>query len=160
MSTVDNGPSPNPLDRLLGLRITGITPERVDAVMTVGEDHKQAYGIVHGGVHCTIIESVASIGAHHRVRGEHAVVGICNKTNFVRSVRSGTLTASAVPVSDEDGQQTWEASVHDDRGRLVATGVVTLLQLDTVPGQDTSDHRAAAEPSALQDSGNVRDPGS
>lgn len=154
MSTTDNSTSPNPLDRLLGLRITGITPQRVDAEMPVNEEHKQAHGIVHGGVYCTIIEAVASIGANSRVDREHAVVGICNKTNFVRSVRSGTLKASAVPLSDEAGQQAWDASVYDERDRLIATGVVNLLQVDALPGQEVPEQQAPEEPSALPHPGN------
>ncbi|MHA6799588.1 PaaI family thioesterase [Bounagaea algeriensis] len=138
MSTVDNDSSPNPLDRLLGLRVTSSGPERVEATMPIGEEHKQAHGIVHGGVYCTIIEAVASIGANVRAGEEHAVVGLCNRTNFVRAVRDGTLRGFGVPVFDESGQQTWEASIFDEDDRLVATGVVTLLQLDPPPDQRPS----------------------
>lgn len=147
MSTVDDDSSPNPLDRLLGLRVTSSSPERVEAEMPVGEEHKQAHGIVHGGVYCTIIESVASIGANVRTGDEHAVVGLCNKTNFVRAVRGGTLRGCAVPVFDESGQQTWETSVFDEHDRLVATGVVTLLQLDALPDQQRPSGTASLQSS-------------
>lgn len=131
-------PSPNPWDRALGLRITDVSTERVTAELEVTDQHKQAHGIVHGGVYCTIIESVASIGANTRSGAEHAVVGLCNKTNFVRAVRSGVLRAHTEPISDESGQQTWEASIVDEGDRLVATGVVTLLQLDSLPHQPST----------------------
>lgn len=137
--------SPNAWDRRLGLRITGVTPDRVTAELTVTDEHKQAHGIVHGGVHCTIIESVASIGANTRSGVEHAVVGLSNRTNFVRAVRSGLLRATSEPVSDEAGQQTWEVSIVDDRDRLVATGVVTLLQLDRLPSQPAAGSTAVTD---------------
>ena len=47
----------------MGVTITHATDEEVRAELTVGPEHLQSYGIVHGGVHCGLIESLASIGA-------------------------------------------------------------------------------------------------
>src|SRR5205807_10605330 len=90
------------------MKITSATKDEVRAEMTIGPQHLQAYGIVHGGVHCGVIETLASIGAYlvARERGQH-VVGLENNTSFVRAVRAGTrLRAVATPVTR--GRQTQE----------------------------------------------------
>ncbi|TMG63644.1 MAG: hotdog fold thioesterase [Chloroflexi bacterium] len=115
----------------MGMKITSATKDEVRAEMTIGPQHLQAYGIVHGGVHCGIIETLASIGAYlvARERGQH-VVGLENNTSFIRAVRAGTrLRAVATPVTRGRQTQVWAASIVDEEDRLVATGRVRLLCL-------------------------------
>jgi len=52
-------------------------------------------GLVHGGVYCSIIESMASVAAYTWL-AEHGggdVVGVNNNTDFLRSIGSGRCTA-------------------------------------------------------------------
>ncbi len=85
----------------MGVTITHATDEEVRAELTVGPEHLQSYGIVHGGVHCGLIESLASIGAalFALPRGQ-SVVGLENSTSFVRAVRAGAkLHAVSTPIT-------------------------------------------------------------
>ncbi len=116
----------------MGITITKATADEVEAELTVGRQHLQGYGIVHGGVHCGLIESLASIGAalHALPRGQ-SVVGLENNTSFIRAVREGTtLRARATPVTRGRKTQVWEAKVLDGDDRVVATGRVRLLCLE------------------------------
>jgi len=116
----------------MGITITLATPDEVRAELTVGPEHLQSYGIVHGGVHSGLIESLASIGAalFALPRGQ-SVVGLENTTSFVRAVRSGaTLRAVSSPITRGRRTQVWEARVLDGEDRLVATGRVRLLCLE------------------------------
>jgi uncharacterized protein (TIGR00369 family) len=116
----------------MGLTITHATKDEVRAELTVGTQHLQGYGIVHGGVHCGIIETLSSMGAYlfARERGQH-VVGLENNTSFIRAVRAGaTLHAVATPITRGRQTQVWQAQVLDEQERLVATGRVRLLCLD------------------------------
>jgi 1,4-dihydroxy-2-naphthoyl-CoA hydrolase len=116
----------------MGINITRATVDEVRAEVTIGQEHLQGYGIVHGGVHCGMIESLASIGAAlvAMPRGQ-TVVGLENNTSFVRAVRAGaTLHAVATPVTRGRKTQVWEAKVLDSEERLVATGRVRLLCLE------------------------------
>jgi 1,4-dihydroxy-2-naphthoyl-CoA hydrolase len=118
--------------KAMGVTITLATKDEVRAELTVGTEHLQGYGIVHGGVHCGLIESLASIGAalFALPLGKH-VVGLENNTSFIRAVRAGTkLHAISTPLTRGRRSQVWEASVLDDQERLVATGRVRLLCLD------------------------------
>ncbi len=109
------------------LRFTEATGDAVTCTVTIDDRHLQPFGLVHGGVHCGVIETVCSIGAtlHVRDRGQEAV-GLENTTSFVRAVREGTLVATAAPVARGRTNQLWEAWIRDERGRLVAQGRVRL----------------------------------
>ena len=111
--------------------ILSATPDEVTCAWTVQETHLQGYGIVHGGVHCGVIESLASIGAAlvARSRGQR-VAGLENNTSFIRAVRSGKLTGIAKPVTRGRSSQVWEAWIRDEEGRLVAQGRVRLACFD------------------------------
>ena len=118
--------------KAMGVTITLATADEVRAELTVGPEHLQGYGIVHGGVHCGLIESLASIGAAlvAMPRGQ-SVVGLENNTSFVRAVRAGAkLHAVATPITRGRRTQVWEASVLDEKDQIVATGRVRLLCLE------------------------------
>ena len=116
----------------MGVTITQATPDAVSAELTVGPQHLQGYGIVHGGVHCGLIESLASIGAAlYALPRNQSVVGLENNTSFIRAVRAGaTLRAHATPVTRGRKTQVWEATVVDGNEKVVATGRVRLLCLE------------------------------
>ena len=116
----------------MGVTITLATKDEVRCELSIGTEHLQGYGIVHGGVHCGLIESLASIGAYlfAQEKGQH-VVGLENNTSFIRAVRAGTkLHAVATPVTRGRRTQVWEARVLDDEDRIVASGRVRLLCLE------------------------------
>jgi 1,4-dihydroxy-2-naphthoyl-CoA hydrolase len=116
----------------MGVTITRATQDEVRAELTVGPEHLQGYGIVHGGVHCGLIESLASIGAALvALPRNQSVVGLENNTSFVRAVRAGArLRAVSTPITRGRRTQVWEARVLDDQDRLVATGRVRLLCIE------------------------------
>jgi uncharacterized protein (TIGR00369 family) len=120
----------------MGLRFVTVTSDEVVAEIVVGKPHLQPHGIVHGGVYCGFIETVASVGAgvSARARGQ-TVVGLENHTSFLRAVRSGTtLRATARPLTRGRRTHVWEATVTDEAGKIAATGRVRLLCLE--PGSD------------------------
>ena len=116
----------------MGVTITHATEDEVRAELTVGPQHLQSYGIVHGGVHAGVIESLASIGAAlYALPRSQSVVGLENSTSFVRAVRAGAkLHAVSTPITRGRKTQVWEARVLDDEDRIVATGRVRLLCLE------------------------------
>jgi uncharacterized protein (TIGR00369 family) len=113
----------------MGIRILEATPDRVTCEWNVSEKHHQSYGIVHGGVHSGVVETIASLGAALAARPKR-VVGLENSTSFIRAVRTGRLHAEARPVSRGRTTQVWEASIWDEQEHLVALGRVRLLCLD------------------------------
>ncbi len=117
--------------REMGISLLKATADEVTCEWEVTEKHHQPDGIVHGGVHCGVIETLASIGAAVVAlpRGQR-VVGLENATSFIRAVRAGKLTGTARPVTRGRTTQVWEAWIRDQAGNLVAQGRVRLLCVD------------------------------
>ena len=114
----------------LGLDFTETGPDRVVGTWTAEPRLHQPYGIVHGGIHCSVVETLASVGAAVWLGDRGQVVGVNNNTDFFRAVREGTLTSTAVPLHRGRSQQLWLVETHtDDDGRLVARGQVRLQNL-------------------------------
>lgn len=119
----------SPLDDSLGVRIVSASADKVVLAYDVDRRHHQPFGIVHGGVHCAVVETACSIGASicARERGQAGAVGLENHTSFLHAVRSGTITVTALPLTRGRRSQLWEATSRDSNGRIVATGRVRLL---------------------------------
>jgi len=117
--------------REMGIAILTASADEVTCAWEVSEKHHQGYGIVHGGVHCGVIETLASIGAAAvaQPRGQR-VVGLENNTSFIRAVRSGKLHGLARPVTRGRSSQVWEVWIRDEKEQLVAQGRVRLLCVD------------------------------
>ena len=125
--------SAGPFVEHLGLALTEVTSERVVATWTAGERHHQPYGIVHGGVHASVVETLGSVGSaayasEHLGEGTK-VVGVHNSTDFFRAVSTGDLMSTAVPVHQGRSQQVWVVETRDDRDRLVARGQLRVQNL-------------------------------
>lgn len=105
--------------------------DRVTAHLDCGERHHQPYGIVHGGVYCAVIESMASVGGALRAMATgDVVVGVSNATDFLRAHRTGRLDAVAQPVHVGRTQQLWQVVLsRATDGKDVARGQVRLQQL-------------------------------
>jgi 1,4-dihydroxy-2-naphthoyl-CoA hydrolase len=116
----------------LGFEIEELTGTRVAGHLDVTVDHHTPWGVVHGGVFATIVESTGSLGASAAVvdRGQYAV-GVHNSTDFLRPVVDGRVDVVAAPVIQGRTQQLWavEFTRHDD-GKLIAQG---RLRLQNVP---------------------------
>jgi 1,4-dihydroxy-2-naphthoyl-CoA hydrolase len=114
---------------LLGLRFDEVGPDRVVISWDVTPSLHQPYGIVHGGVHASVVETAASIAGATWLGDRGQVVGVNNSTDFLRAVREGTLRAVAEPVHRGRLQQLWLVEIRDEAGRLVARGQVRLQNI-------------------------------
>ena len=113
--------------RAADLIFDDITPARVTGHLVLGPEHHTPWGIVHGGVYTTAIESVASVGASTAVRDQGQVaVGLTNTTHFLRSVTAGQVSVEAIALSQGRTHQLWRVDITDESGRLIAHGEVRL----------------------------------
>lgn len=119
--------------RAPGLVVDEVTGTRVTGHMELGPDHLTPWGIVHGGVYATAVESAASLGASTAVRerGEVAV-GLTNTTHYFRSLSAGRVVVEATALYQGRTHQLWRVGITDETGRLVAHGEV---RLQNVAGQ-------------------------
>ncbi len=145
MSEVPEASRDNPLTydadawgNQLGLEVIEINPERVVARLEAAPKHHQPYGILHGGVYCSIVEGVASYGAGFAARaaGQLGVVGVSNSTDFLRSHSRGELIAVGEPIHKGRSAQIWVVRIHRSSDKKpVAQGQVRFHVLQELPDQ-------------------------
>ena len=119
-----------PFVQHLGVEFTEVSGDRVVATWQAPPELHQPYGIVHGGVHCSVIETLASVGAAYWMGDRGKVVGVNNNTDFYRAVREGTLTSTATPVHRGRSQQVWAVETTTEDGKVAARGQVRLQNLE------------------------------
>lgn len=118
-------------DNELGLTYLEMTPDGGRARLDIHHKLLQPWGIVHGGVYCSIIESLASVSGHVWLteNGGGTVVGVNNNTDFLRAVSGGTVTAVSTPIHRGRRQQLWLITITDQTERVIARGQVRLQNL-------------------------------
>jgi 1,4-dihydroxy-2-naphthoyl-CoA hydrolase len=116
----------------IGLRWDRISLERGEAHFEVTEALHQPSGIVHGGVWCSVIESMASVCAAMVVLPKGLVcVGAHNATDFLRPHRAGRVDGVATPVHVGRTQQLWQVVLQRaSDGKTLARGQVRLANVD------------------------------
>ncbi|MEU7617861.1 PaaI family thioesterase [Micromonospora rifamycinica] len=114
---------------LLGLTFDEASGDRVVIRWKVRPELHQPAGILHGGVYCTVVETVGSVGGTLWFGDRGSVVGVSNQTDFLRAVREGELVAVGTPVHRGRSQQLWQVEITDAEGRLVSRGQVRLQNL-------------------------------
>ncbi|WP_442945591.1 PaaI family thioesterase [Nocardia sp. SSK8] len=114
---------------LIGMRYTEVSADRVRGEWEVRPELHQPAGIQNGGVYCTVIETLASVGGGVWFGDRGSVVGVNNNTDFLRAVSQGVLTGEATPIHRGRTQQLWVVVITDAEGRTVARGQVRLQNL-------------------------------
>jgi uncharacterized protein (TIGR00369 family) len=116
---------------LLGLHFEEVGPARLTAWFEVGPRHHQPFGIVHGGVLSSVVETMASIGAWLAVRESgRTAVGVANATDFIRATSAGRLDVVATAIHQGRSQQLWDVVISREDGKDVARGRVRLQNVD------------------------------
>jgi 1,4-dihydroxy-2-naphthoyl-CoA hydrolase len=115
----------------IGVRFTEVSGDRVVATWRARPELHQPYGIVHGGAHCSVVETLASVGAAVWMGERGKVVGVNNNTDFYRAVRDGTLTSTATPLHQGRSQQVWLVETVGEDGKVAARGQVRLQNLSS-----------------------------
>ncbi len=115
-----------------GIVLDEIGVDRVVGHIVVDEYHSQPYGLIHGGVHCTLAETLASTGAACWAieQGMAGAVGLTNKTDFIKGVTEGVIVGEATPIHCGRSQQIWQVFIRRESDeRLLAQSQVRLQNI-------------------------------
>ena len=115
---------PSSLHEKLGIEITRASAAEVVGSMPV-TGNTQPAGLLHGGATAALIEGLASLAAWLHAHPERVAVGVDLNVTHLRPVTSGRVTGRAIPVHLGNGTVVHTVDVHDDEGRLTATGRLT-----------------------------------
>ena len=126
----------SPFDNEMGLVFTELTPDGARAHLEVQPKLLQPMGIVHGGVYCSMVESMASVAAWAWIsaNGGGSVVGVNNNTDFLRAIGKGTVYGTATPLHRGRRQQLWLVTITGADDLVIARGQVRLQNLEADSG--------------------------
>lgn len=114
------------------IELTDASPDHATGRIEIDDIHHQPYGVVHGGVYSTMVETLASTGAAAWAmsNGMAGAMGLSNTTEFLRATRRGVLVGEAKPIHRGRNQQIWEVAItREGDGKLVAHGKVRLQNI-------------------------------
>lgn len=112
-----------------GIELIDASADRCEGRIEIAPIHHQPYGVVHGGVYCTFIETLASTGAAiwAMEQGMAGAMGLSNKTDFLKATTDGVILGRATPIHRGRNHQLWQVDItRESDGKLVAQGQVRL----------------------------------
>lgn len=113
----------------MGIEFHELTPERSVATMLVA-GNTQPFGILHGGAHVVLAESLGSISANLFAGKERVAVGIEVNASHSRSASSGFVTGTCTAIHLGRTLTTHEIEIIDEAGRRLSTVRITNLLRD------------------------------
>ena len=126
---IDGSIPPPPIAKLMGFTIDSVEVGRAVFTVEPHESHYNPIGTVHGGLVCTLLDSVAGCATQTTLPKGMAYTSLEIKVNYLRPVlaTSGTLTAVGIVTKPGRRAAFVDATVTDASGKLVATATSTLL---------------------------------
>lgn len=114
---------------LLGFRLTEISDDHCRIELPIAAKHFQPFGIIHGGVLATLIDTATFWAGFLRLPEDAGLVNVDLKLNYLKAVTGGHLVAEGRCLRAGRQVSYTEAYVRDARGELVAHGTSTLMAL-------------------------------
>ena len=118
-----------PYPALIGMQLAAMDFDRCRIELELGERHMQPFGIVHGGVLATLIDTATFWAGFLRLPDDCGMVNVDLKLNYLKAVARGKLRAEGRCLRPGRQISYTEASVFDEAGELVAHGTSTLMAL-------------------------------
>lgn len=123
----------SPYFELISMKIREIGVGYSRLEIDLNEKHLQPFGIVHGGVFASIIESVTSWAIFYTIEDENSGLTTVNlNLNYLVPAKSGKVMAEGRQIKTGRTLCYAEGRVTDDMGKIVAHGTSTLM---IIPGK-------------------------
>ena len=118
-----------PYPKLIGMRLSAMEFDRCTIKLDLRNDHLQPFGIAHGGVLATLIDTATFWAGFLRLPEDAGLVNVDLKLNYLKAVAKGRLRAEGQCLRPGRQISYTVASVFDEAGELVAHGTSTLMAL-------------------------------
>ena len=122
ISIVNSSPYPSHMS----MRLMELEFDRATVELEIGNCHLQPYGIVHGGVLSTLIDTATFWSVFMRIPEDVGLVNIDLKLNYLQAVESGTLITEGYAIRSGRSISYAEAKVFNEDNVLIAHGTSTL----------------------------------
>ncbi|MCD6347049.1 MAG: PaaI family thioesterase [Bacteroidales bacterium] len=116
----------SPYPSHMSMRLMSLELDRATVELEVGSCHLQPYGIVHGGVLSTLIDTATFWSVFMRIPEGDGLVNIDLKLNYLQAVQSGKLITEGYAIRSGRSISYAEAKVFNEDNELIAHGTSTL----------------------------------
>lgn len=123
--------SHNTLAQHLGIEVTRIGEDFLEAKMPVDHRTHQPEGLLHGGASVALAETLGSVAAFCTLdSATKTCVGLEINANHIKGVRNGFVTGIARPVHIGQRTQVWEIRISNEKKELVCISRITMAVID------------------------------
>ncbi len=121
-----------PIASLLGFDIVSVAPGTAEFRLEPKEYHFNPLGLVHGGVLCTLLDTVVGCAVHTTLEAGWGYTSIDLNVTYLRPVTLKTGMLTAVGTVTKAGRRVSFASgeIRDAAGAVIATGTSSLLMFE------------------------------
>jgi 1,4-dihydroxy-2-naphthoyl-CoA hydrolase len=117
-----------PFARLLGMRITSATPDRLQAELKIREELRTSVDVAHGGCLMAFADTMGGMATFLNLPDGAATTTLESKTNFLSGAPAGTrITGETTPIHRGRTTMVWQTRITSETGKLVA--LVTQTQM-------------------------------
>ena len=114
-------------DEYIGTEWVSLDPDDARARIELRDELRQPYGLMHGGVYSTLVESLCSYATAAAVyEAGNMAVGQAIEVSFMRPVTSGHAEVRAVARHRGRSTWIWTVEIVDDDERLCALAKMTM----------------------------------
>jgi 1,4-dihydroxy-2-naphthoyl-CoA hydrolase len=117
----------------MGILFTGMTEEMITAEMPVDARTIQPAGLLHGGCHALLAETLAGLASFLLLEGSpQAPVGIEVTAKHVKSIKSGKIRGTVKAGHLGKRLHLWEIKIQNENGDLLSMATVTNQIIDKI----------------------------
>ena len=119
---------------LMGVRLTSLSPDKVEAEMPVRPDLCTGGGILHGGAYMAFADTLGAVGTVVNLGAGQRTTTTDSSTKFIAGAKVGsTVTAECLALHSGRTTQVWQTTIRNADGKLCAVVTQTQLIMDA-PG--------------------------
>jgi uncharacterized protein (TIGR00369 family) len=122
---------PPPIAKLLGMDVDSVEEGTVTFGLVPHESHYNPIGVVHGGIVCTMLDTVLGCAVHSTLEPGWAYTSVDLNVTYLRPITlaTGRITATGTVLKGGRRVSFASAEVRDAAGTLIATGTSSLLMM-------------------------------
>ena len=123
-----------PFANFLGMKVTLVSPERVEAELLVREELGNRFGILHGGAIMALADNLGGTATIANLADGFSTATLESKSNFFAAIAVGdTAHAVCTPLHRGRSTMVWQTRITRGDGKLAA--IVTQTQM-VLTGKD------------------------
>lgn len=113
----------------LGIEYVAVGDDYIEARMPVDERTRQPMGILHGGAHVALAESIGSLASNLCLDNtKEYAVGLDINSNHLKSISSGYVHGIAKPIHIGKKTHVWEIKIYNEtKDQLLNISRLTMM---------------------------------